>query len=74
MSKPKKSLLKSKTTGNVFAGAAAGSGFVYMAVQLLMKLIGQDPSPEVLAAIVSILSTILIPFLSRQVARMRKAD
>jgi len=71
MSKPRRSITQSETTQNVFAGAAGTGTIAYVLAIAICNLLGIEPTPEVLAAIITALTAIGAPLLSRLIAMIR---
>ena len=71
MSKPRRPISKSETTQNVFAGAAGTGTIAYLLAIAICNLLNIEPTPEVLAAIITALTAIGAPLLSRLIAMIR---
>ena len=71
MATPKKSISKSTTTGNVLKGATVSGGIAYALAMAICNLLGLEPTPELLSALITIITVLGTPLLSRLFAMIR---
>ena len=72
MALPRKPITKSHTTQNVAMGTGASGTLALMIALTLCKLLGIEPDPATLAALVTIISTFGGAVLARVIAGIRK--
>lgn len=71
MSRPRKPVLESTTTQNVYGGAVVSGTLAYALAVALCQALGLEPSPEIVAAITTVFTVVGTGLLSRLIASVR---
>ena len=72
MATPRKSIVKSTTTGNVLKGATVSGGIAYLLALAMCNVLGLEPTPELLSALITIITVLGTPMLSRAFALIKR--